>query len=85
MLSPFVQDEASHRRDRDTFRRVLLQETHSRLELSCRRAIRELAEGVKQQQEKIDCLLLELEAIRKAPQDSLKQGEVREAQRTDPR
>ncbi|XXG41596.1 hypothetical protein AAC387_Pa01g2033 [Persea americana] len=84
VISPSMQDEVHQRRDHDTSRHVLPQETHSRLMLACRRAMQELAKGVKQQQEKIDCLLLELEATKKAPQDSLKQGEFREARRTYP-
>ena len=60
--SPSVQDNAHQRLDRGAARHVLPQETHFRLEQACRRALQKLVEGVKQEQEKNDCLLLELKA-----------------------
>ena len=84
-ISPFVPGETHQRRDCDVARHVPSQDTHSQLELACRKAMRELVEEVKQQQEKIDYLLLELEAIKRVPRDSLNQGNAHKTRRTDHR
>lgn len=65
-------------RNRDSAKYVPSWDTYSRLELACRNAVRDLAAGVKQQQEKINGFLSELEVAKREPKDPLIQGDARE-------
>ncbi|XXG82956.1 hypothetical protein AAC387_Pa10g0827 [Persea americana] len=86
VVSPFItklQSGVPHKQNRDFARRVLSQDTYARLKLTCKNAIRHLAEGVKRQQEKIDCLLSKMEATKREPRDFLSKENAREARREE--
>lgn len=67
-VSPSVEklrEEAHKRQSSEPSRQSLSRNTYDQLEQTCREAIRDMAERVKQQQEKINCLLQDLEKAKR--------------------
>ena len=60
-------------------------DTYAGLEQTCKDVVRNLAERIKGQQEKIDCMLLELEAVEREQRHSPIQENAYEAQRMEHR
>ena len=86
IISPFVdelQKETHQGQSHGLLRRGRTQDTYARLEQTCRDVVRDLAEGVKRQQEKINCLLLELEAAKREQRHSPSQENAHETRRME--